>query len=361
MNQFPPSASYAAPGQWQVLDMMEVGNGFLTEAEEQTHFTLWAIAKSPLTIGCALNDTRTSISDSSLAILKNTDVITLNQDSLGTAANLTRRYTEEGLDVRAGPLSDGRTVVAMVNWNNDTVHGTFNLPDAGLQSAAMVKDVWNKRTMTDVVTSYSAAISAHGTLLLELSKTMPAGTYSADVDDKSQEGQTIFENVYGLTDGDAYTLTVNLDSSDSANEIVVYTSASSVGQHVKISDGTASATIALRAGNNNFITLTHAGTISSIHVSPPEGTFYPSTSFTLPGTAKRMDCTPGLFSPVGSKIQSLTAAGSASLSITRDASTSGSIHTLRSHTSTTTFPLKRPGRTEPIAATLLLRSTMLSQ
>ncbi len=73
--------------------MLEVGNNIFTEPEEQTHFSLWAIAKSPLTIGCALKDTFTTASDSSLAILKNADVIAINQDSLGKAVNLTRRYT----------------------------------------------------------------------------------------------------------------------------------------------------------------------------------------------------------------------------------------------------------------------------
>lgn len=82
-----------------MLFRLEVGNDVFSEAEEQTHFSLWAIAKSPLVIGGALNDTLTTIKQSSLSILSNQDVIGYNQDSLGKAANLTRRYTEAGLDV----------------------------------------------------------------------------------------------------------------------------------------------------------------------------------------------------------------------------------------------------------------------
>lgn len=323
MNQFPPSASYAGPGQWPDLDMMEVGNGFLTEPEEQTHFTLWAISKSPLTIGCALNDTMTSVSDSSLAILKNEDVLGLNQDSLGKAANLTRRYTEEGLDVWAGPLSGDRTVIALVNWNNNTVEGVLNLPDAGLQSAASVKDVWNNKTVTGVITSYSGTVPAHGTLLLQLSDTMPAGTYSTEICGKSQEGHIVFDNVYGVTDSDAYALNVLAETDSGAGSMTIYTSATSGGQKVEISNGKATATIALQARNDNVITIATTAKVSSIHVSPPQGTFYPSTAFTLSGTAKRVNCTSGLCAPVGSKIQNLTASGSASLSIPGSA-TSGS-------------------------------------
>ena len=78
--------------------------------------------------------------------------------------------------------------------------GTFDLQDVGLQSIGLVRDVWHSTTMADVVTSYSAAKSAHGTLLLELSDTLPADTYPADVCGKSQEVQIIFPNVYGTAD-----------------------------------------------------------------------------------------------------------------------------------------------------------------
>ena len=58
-------------------DMLEVGNDGLTIAEQRTHFALWAMAKSPLLIG---SDVR-SINASSLAILKNKDLIAVSQVS----------------------------------------------------------------------------------------------------------------------------------------------------------------------------------------------------------------------------------------------------------------------------------------
>lgn len=136
--------------------------------------------KSPLVIGAALKDNITSINSTSLAILKNTDVIGYNQDSLGVAANLTRRWSEAGFDVWAGPLSGNRTVAALINWNDDAQTVTLDLPDVGLQSAGTVKDVWNNATRSNVQTSYSANLAAHGTLLLELGSTTPAGHYTAE-------------------------------------------------------------------------------------------------------------------------------------------------------------------------------------
>lgn len=69
----------AGPGGWNDPDMLEVGNGGLTHEEERSHFALWAFAKSPLIIGCDLN----TVSSQSLAILKNKNLIAINQDPLG--------------------------------------------------------------------------------------------------------------------------------------------------------------------------------------------------------------------------------------------------------------------------------------
>ena len=57
----------AGPGGWNDPDMLEIGNGGLSNAEERSHFALWAFAKAPLIIGCDI----TQISSQSLAILKN--------------------------------------------------------------------------------------------------------------------------------------------------------------------------------------------------------------------------------------------------------------------------------------------------
>ena len=72
----------AGPGSWNDPDMLEVGNGGLTHAEERSHFALWAFAKSPLLIGCDLN----TVSPQSLAVLKSKQLIKVNQDSLGRQA-----------------------------------------------------------------------------------------------------------------------------------------------------------------------------------------------------------------------------------------------------------------------------------
>lgn len=161
--------------------MLEVGNNVFTVPEEQTHFSLWAIIKSPLVIGTALKDSVTSIKKASLDILLNKDVIGYNQDSLGIAASFRRRWTEAGYEVWAGPLSGGRMVVAVINLQNTSRDLNLNLPDVGVQKAGSVKDIWNGKTASNVTTSYTGHVEAHGTLLLELGGTTAAGNYTAEI------------------------------------------------------------------------------------------------------------------------------------------------------------------------------------
>ncbi|KAF5314739.1 hypothetical protein D9611_007253 [Ephemerocybe angulata] len=58
------------------MDMLEVGNGDLTYDEAKSHFTAWALMKSPLVIGTHLQ----GASKETLEILKNKEIIAINQD-----------------------------------------------------------------------------------------------------------------------------------------------------------------------------------------------------------------------------------------------------------------------------------------
>ncbi|CZT43086.1 related to alpha-galactosidase precursor [Rhynchosporium secalis] len=105
-------SQYAAPGGFNDWDMMEIGNGVLTEAEERAHFGLWAIGKSPIILGTDL----AKIKASSLAVIKNAGILAINQDSLGKAATYfvpsgeAKPVSGQLYPFWAGPLSDGVVV-----------------------------------------------------------------------------------------------------------------------------------------------------------------------------------------------------------------------------------------------------------
>jgi alpha-galactosidase len=59
-------------------DMLEIGNGGLTDGESRVHFGLWSLMKSPLILGTNLS----ALTPSKLAIVSNKAVISINQDAL---------------------------------------------------------------------------------------------------------------------------------------------------------------------------------------------------------------------------------------------------------------------------------------
>lgn len=76
---------FAGPGGWNDPDMLEVGNGGMTDVEYQSHFALWALLKAPLLIGCDI----TNMSDATKKILMNAEVIAVNQVTLVILSNRT--------------------------------------------------------------------------------------------------------------------------------------------------------------------------------------------------------------------------------------------------------------------------------
>ncbi|KAB5575336.1 glycoside hydrolase superfamily [Coniochaeta sp. 2T2.1] len=140
-------STFQKPGAWADMDMLEIGTGTMTEYQEQTHFTFWAALKSPLIIGCDINN----ISDSSLAILKKEEIIAINQDDLGLAADYLPSISKEGeYQVWAGPLSSGtsRHVILVQNYGSTAINVTFPLRSVpGLENCAnrtglVIQDVW---------------------------------------------------------------------------------------------------------------------------------------------------------------------------------------------------------------------------
>ncbi|KAF8510846.1 glycoside hydrolase family 27 protein [Gautieria morchelliformis] len=184
INQVVPITGFAGPGAWNDLDLLEVGNPGLTVDEQKTHFAFWAAAKSPLLVSTNL----TNPSNTTLSILKNMNLLAINQDSLGISIGFKRRYANDH-DVWAGPLSDGSTVVIVINMQTNARTITFNLFDAGFISAK-VTDLWTgasvgnsntsygfkfHRDMTNLFAEililsrrYTTQIAAHGSLALKL-------------------------------------------------------------------------------------------------------------------------------------------------------------------------------------------------
>ncbi|KAH8093845.1 alpha-galactosidase [Cristinia sonorae] len=112
---------YAAPllqkarkGAWNDMDMMEVGLGGMNYDEYVTHFSFWAMLKSPMLLGMDL----TSMSNETLSIITNDAIIALNQDPLASVPNRQwKRDVPEGGSIQLwqGSLVNNTYVIALMN------------------------------------------------------------------------------------------------------------------------------------------------------------------------------------------------------------------------------------------------------
>ena len=158
-----PLAAYAAPGRFNDPDMLEVGNGGMTDTEMRTHFTMWAFMAAPLIAG---NDLR-SASAATLAILKNQPIIAVDQDGLGLqGAQILNDGTRRVLAKR---LSNGDVAVALFNQSNSTVTVSTTAAAVGKSGSSFsLRDLWTNAT-SSTTGAISASVPAHGTVAFRLS------------------------------------------------------------------------------------------------------------------------------------------------------------------------------------------------
>ena len=117
-------SAYATGGHFNDMDMLEVGRG-MTAEEDQTHFALWCIMSSPLLIGCDLG----KIKPLTLALLKNSDLIALNQDPLDQQANVAARTDSVYLLAKdIIKANDTQRAFAVVNLSDKQQSFTVDIP-----------------------------------------------------------------------------------------------------------------------------------------------------------------------------------------------------------------------------------------
>ncbi|HEY6849754.1 MAG TPA: glycoside hydrolase family 27 protein [Terracidiphilus sp.] len=156
------TAPYAGPGHWNDPDMLEIGNGHMTDDEYRAHMSLWALVAAPLLAG---NDVR-SMTDATRAILLNKEVIAIDQDLLGKQASPVKNGD---LERWVKPLADGSVAVGVVNLGTSAAQATVKASDLGLGEVNKARDVWAHRDVKFAGGAYQAAVPSHGVLLLRVS------------------------------------------------------------------------------------------------------------------------------------------------------------------------------------------------
>ena len=156
-------APYAGPGHWNDPDMLEIGNGHMTDTEYQTHMSLWSMLAAPLLAG---NDLQNQTKET-LAILTNRDVIAVDQDAAGKQG---KRLSQSGdSEIWIRDLSNGDKAVAFFNRGGQTADITVKWSDAGLKSAPKkARDLWLHRDVKLKGDDYKASVPSHGVVMLRV-------------------------------------------------------------------------------------------------------------------------------------------------------------------------------------------------
>jgi alpha-galactosidase len=161
-------APYAGPGGWNDPDMLvvgRVGGGWyqpirdsrLTADEQRSHLGLWALLAAPLLLGCDV----TALDADALAMLRNKEVIAINQDQLGRQAR--RIATIGSAEVWRKELADGSSAIGVFERGEGGSVG-FAWPDIGLSRPATVREVWSGRHL-EVDDGLQVTLSRHGSII----------------------------------------------------------------------------------------------------------------------------------------------------------------------------------------------------
>ena len=154
--------SYAGPGHWNDPNMLEVGNGGMTDSEYRAHFSLWAVLAAPLMAG---NDIA-KMTDATKAILLNKEVIAVDQDPAGLEG---RRVRKDGdFEIWVKQLNDGGRAVALLNRSGGAKDMSVAWTEIGYPDSlpAAVRDLWAKKDLGRLKGSFAASVPSHGVVLV---------------------------------------------------------------------------------------------------------------------------------------------------------------------------------------------------
>lgn len=155
---------YASMGHWNDPDMLEVGNGGMTDVEYQSHFSLWSIMNSPLLIGTDLR----KIKPDALKILLNKEVIAVNQDPLGVQGK--QLSDAGGLHVIVKPMKDGSHAVAVFNETDAAKDVAVTADSLGLKAGSYtLRDLW-AHTDAKGDGSIKVTLAPHATAMYRISQ-----------------------------------------------------------------------------------------------------------------------------------------------------------------------------------------------
>jgi len=108
------------------------------------------------------------MSDEIREILTNTEVIAVDQDSLGIQGHKVR--DDGDFEVWSKPLVDGSRAVVLFNRSSGDEKIQVSWQEIGLSvQEAAVRDLWEKKDLGRFQNSFSAVVPSHGAVMVKIS------------------------------------------------------------------------------------------------------------------------------------------------------------------------------------------------
>lgn len=163
----------AGPGHWNDPDMLEVGNG-MTVNEDRAHFSMWCMLAAPLILG---NDLR-NMSVATEEIIKNAEVIAIDQDTLGIQA--LRVEQNDSVEIWLKPLANGDWAFCLLNrakserkmdidWLKYAIKDELSGRSTNFdQTVYQIRNLWTKKKEGTTKKTKSVVIPSHDVILYRL-------------------------------------------------------------------------------------------------------------------------------------------------------------------------------------------------
>ncbi|MGQ1927953.1 alpha-galactosidase [Ornithobacterium rhinotracheale] len=171
-------APYMSPGHYNDMDMLQIGRG-LSYEEDKAQMSMWSILTSPLMLGNDLSQ----ISDETLKVISNTEIIAVNQD-MTEQGKLISNY-KDPLQVwskKLNGINSGERAVVLFNRTKKKEIIWFNFSDLELKGGVSLRDLWGHKDIPGKKHNRIGVwVPPHGVVALKLKgEFAPKYTYEAE-------------------------------------------------------------------------------------------------------------------------------------------------------------------------------------
>ena len=152
-------------------DLLYSSKGSMGDTEYETEFAMWCMYSSPLLL--TLDVRKTDLNSHDVALLKNTELITINQDPLAQGAEYVK--TEGYVDYYQKDLANGDVAIAAVNLGDNSATYSISISDYDALDNTASYTTRNLIAKADAgilsaSSELSGSLAAHGTFVVRLTK-----------------------------------------------------------------------------------------------------------------------------------------------------------------------------------------------